>query len=98
MTISAKPYIRCSKECKNIKLKGKKLKKANKIFNNENEAIKNDKTKTNAKTKKRAENKKSNNYDEITTKFKCPECNDGDIIIKKNNILLFFIFSPSFII
>ena len=34
------PYIRCSKECKNIKLKGKKLKKANKIFNNENEAIK----------------------------------------------------------
>ncbi|MDO5860749.1 UvrD-helicase domain-containing protein, partial [Methanobrevibacter sp.] len=65
------PYIRCSKECKNIKLKGKKLEKANKIFNNENEAIKNDKTKTNAKTKKRAENKKSNNYDEITTKFKC---------------------------
>lgn len=78
------PYIRCSKECKNIKLKGKKLKKANKIFNNENEAIKNDKTKTNDKTKKMAENKKSNNYDEITTKFKCPECNDGDIIIKRN--------------
>lgn len=78
------PYIRCSKGCKNIKLKGKKLEKANRIFNNENKATKNDKPKTNAKTKKKAENKKSNNYDEITTKFKCPECNNGDIVIKKN--------------
>ena len=74
------PYIRCSKECKNIKLKGKKLKKANKIFNNENEAIKSNKT----KTKKKAGNKKSDNSDEIVTKFKCPECNDGNIIIKRN--------------
>lgn len=74
------PYIRCSKECKNIKLKGKKLEKANKIFKNETEAIGNDKT----KTKKKTGNKKSDNSDEISTKFKCPKCNDGNIVIKRN--------------
>lgn len=78
------PYIRCSKGCKNIKLKGKKLEKANKVFNNENEAIENDKPKTSTKTKKKAENEKSDNSDGIATNLKCPKCNDGDIIIKKN--------------
>ena len=71
------PYIKCSKGCKNIKLTGKKLEKANKIFNNENEVDKKDKIK-----RKNVENK--NNYDEIKSNLKCPLCNDGNIIIKKN--------------
>ena len=76
------PYIRCSKGCKNIKLKGKKLKKANKIFNNDKEdTIKN---KKDTKIKKNVKSKKSGGFDEINVNLKCPQCGDGDILIKKN--------------
>ena len=75
------PYIKCSNECKNIKLTGKRLERAKKIFDNENKYVKKDKIKT---TTKKIQNKKSDNYDEINANLKCPICNDGDIIIKQN--------------
>ena len=59
------PYLRCSKKCKNIKLTGKKLKRANEVFNNDIKI-------------------EIEDYDEINTNLKCPECGEADIIIQKN--------------
>lgn len=71
------PYIRCSKECKNIKLKGKRLKKANKVFNNDDNS-------TVSNNVKEVKSKKSVNSGEINANLKCPQCGEGDILIKRN--------------